>query len=86
MLLCHGLLIVLCTPHFQDARVRIFHGDELVLAITPEGEELGFVRASRRSFREARLATASDLTANLDSTQQHGTARDSKGPPWPFVN
>eukprot|EP00435_Cladocopium_sp_Y103_P040379 s462_g11.t1 len=29
--------------HPMDARVRIFHGDELVLAITPEGEELGFV-------------------------------------------
>ena len=23
--------------HIEDARVRIFHGDELVLAITPEG-------------------------------------------------
>ncbi|CAJ1336298.1 unnamed protein product [Effrenium voratum] len=29
--------------HPMDARVRIFHGDELVLAITPDGEELGFV-------------------------------------------
>ncbi|CAE7191138.1 unnamed protein product, partial [Symbiodinium pilosum] len=29
--------------HPMDARVRIFHGDELVLAITPEGEELGYV-------------------------------------------
>ncbi|CAJ1392945.1 unnamed protein product [Effrenium voratum] len=32
--------------HPMDARVRIFHGDELVLAITPDGEELGFADAS----------------------------------------
>lgn len=29
--------------HPMDARVRIFHGDELVLSLTPEGEELGYV-------------------------------------------
>lgn len=26
-----------------DARVRLFHGDDLVLAIAPDGEELGFI-------------------------------------------
>lgn len=44
-LFCSQLAATPATP-VQDARVRIFHGDELVLAITPEGEELGFVSAS----------------------------------------
>ncbi|CAE7853493.1 unnamed protein product [Symbiodinium microadriaticum] len=36
--------------HPMDARVRIFHGDELVLSLTPEGEELGYVGSSDVAF------------------------------------
>lgn len=86
MLLCNSdmdcslFCDVLCTLHFQDARVRIFHGDELVLAITPEGEELGFVRASRRSFR------IWHGWLQLLISQQIWTARDNTGQHEPFVD
>ena len=72
---CSLFCDVLCTLRFhafQDARVRIFHGDELVLAITPEGEELGFVRASKHSFR-----IWHDWLQLI--SQQIWTARDSTG-------
>lgn len=48
----------------QDARVRIFHGDELVLAITPEGEELGFAPSSAVKLRQVPSAKVQNKTSN----------------------